>query len=86
MAWIFTGIAIFVDTLYLILYICFNIRLVDPAIIVMIVAIAITFVLSCYFYEKKLKHQFLQIHNFNKELFTMFDSLNDGIILFEPKG
>ncbi|CDW74854.1 pas domain s-box protein [Stylonychia lemnae] len=69
------------------LYYALIIKCCDYYSSVYLMSVVLMMAYSCYFYEKKLKLEFIQfyqIQKMNVDLKMIFDSLPEGIILFDP--
>jgi uncharacterized protein YqgQ len=87
-SWIFTSISLFIVTLVTLVFYIEVIDFYDMTTITLIISLLILFVYTSYFCEKKLKEQFItlyQIKTMNNELTKLFDSLPEGIVLFNQE-
>ena len=75
-------------TLSLIIFLGLVRNLTDPNLYTLIILSTFLCIYSCYFYEKKMKLQFLHMHQIkqmNLEMKEIFNNIQEGIVLYNPK-
>jgi sensor histidine kinase regulating citrate/malate metabolism len=84
-SWIWTGISMSIVAIASIVFYVTAMNFYDLTTFSVIIMLVLILVYSSYFCEKKLKEQFISLHQIklmNSELTKLFDSLPEGIVLF----
>lgn len=84
-AWIYTSLSLILVVAVTLTFYCKVIRFCDMTTYTIVISLLILIIYTLYFFEKKLKVSFIQLHQIqkmNEEMKQLFDSLPEGIVLF----
>ncbi len=82
--WYVSAISLTLTTIVGIIFYCTAVDFRDLTTYTLVLSLLVLIIYTCYFYEKKLKLQFIQLKQIqimNAELSKLFDSLPEGIVL-----